>query len=111
MMKKNSMKARMLSLAVAIMLLPVTVLAQSNEFGNQTFGASEGGRLGNQTFGASGGGNFGNQIFGSAENENIGNQTFGLQTEESPLGSGLLILVAAASGYALSKKRNKKQND
>lgn len=111
MKKKNSAKARLLSLTMSVMLLPVTILAQSNGFGNQTFGSSEGERLGNQMFGSSEGRSFGNQTFGSSENENIWNQTFGNQTEESPLGSGLLILVAAASGYALSKKRNDKQND
>ena len=49
-----------------------------------------------------------NQTYGSDQDGfGITNQTYG-QNEEAPLGSGLLIMAAAAMGYA-AMKRNKKQ--
>lgn len=50
-----------------------------------------------------------NQQFGDDENGgfNLNNQTFG---QEAPLGSGLLILTAAAAGYALRKRKNNRNN-
>ncbi len=45
-------------------------------------------------------GDISNQSFGDGGNE-ITNQTFG----EAPLGGGMAILVASATGYALLKKR------
>lgn len=50
-----------------------------------------------------GGYNLNNQNFGSGGYE-LHNQTFGQET--TPLGSGLLILVAAGAGYALKKRKN-----
>ena len=66
-------------------------------FLNQGFGATAG-NLTNQGFGFTQGG-LDNQGFG-ATNGGITNQTFG-----APLGSGLLILLAASAGYATLKKR------
>ena len=52
------------------------------------------------------GGNITNQTYGSNQDGfGITNQTYG---ENAPLGSGLLIMAAAAMGYA-GMKRNKKQ--
>ncbi len=45
-------------------------------------------------------GDISNQSFGDGGNE-ITNQTFG----EAPLGGGMAILVASATGYALLKRR------
>ncbi len=53
--------------------------------------------------GATGGYNLNNQNFGSNGYE-LHNQTFGQET--TPLGGGLLILVAAGAGYALKKRKN-----
>ena len=71
---------------------------------NQGFGGTSGG-LFNQGFGGNSGG-FYNQNFGGTQG-GITNQGFG---EETPLGSGLFVLIAAGAGYASLKKRNKKQN-
>ena len=68
-----------------------------------------GGFINNQGFGSTGGGNIGNQSFGVTNNSNIGNQTFGNQPE-MPLGSGLLIMVAAGASYALLKKKKQQLN-
>ena len=65
---------------------------------NQGFGATSG-DLTNQGFGFTQGG-LDNQGFGGI-NGGITNQTFG----ETPMGSGLLILLAAGAGYATLKKR------
>ena len=59
--------------------------ATSDNLSNQGFGFTQDG-LDNQGFGATNGG--------------ITNQTFG-----APLGSGLLIMLAAGAGYATLKKR------
>ena len=69
---------------------------------NQGFGSS-GSTLFNQGFGGTQGG-LGNQGFGGTQG-GITNQGF-----QVPMGSGLLVLVAAGAGYASLKKRNKKQN-
>ena len=54
------------------------------------------------------GGGITNQTYGSDQDGfGITNQTYG-QNEEAPLGSGLLMMTAAAMGYA-AMKRNKKQ--
>jgi hypothetical protein len=86
--------------------------------GNQTFGAlsSDDGLFGNQTFGAlsSDGGLFGNQTFGAIDinsSNSFNNQYFG--EENTPIGSGLTILLIAGAGYAFYKKQrtnNKQKN-
>lgn len=54
-----------------------------------------------------GGFNLFNQQFGEDEEGGyeLYNQTFG-QDSDTPLGSGLLILVAAGAGYAFKKRKN-----
>lgn len=53
-----------------------------------------------------------NQQFGSDENGGyeLFNQTFGLEEEQTPLGNGLLILVATGVGYALKKRKCDKKH-
>ena len=58
--------------------------------------------------GSSGGYNLTNQQFGSDANGGyeLFNQTFG---QESPMGSGLAILMVTGMGYAVMKSRKKNQ--
>lgn len=116
-------KAIVLTVALATgMLLPVDVWAQlyarnggmlgrgsstveGGGYGlfTEQFGSSQGGyHIGTQLFGSSDGGyDIGTQQFGTTEGGyHIGTQQFG-HDEELPLGSGLLVLVAAGAGYAL----------
>ena len=69
---------------------------------NQGFGVTQGGLM-NQGFGATDG-NVTNQTFGGTQG-GVTNQTFG-----TPLGSGLLILLAAGTGYATLKTKKRKSN-
>lgn len=123
MKRKRTLKAFVLLLAMAsMMLLPLDVGAQT-PFTNQTFGTSGGGNIGNQTFGSTEEGNFGNQTFGSSnggyfENQTFGdfdydgnfiNQTFG-NFQEAPLGSGLLVMFATGTCYAALKRRRTSSN-
>jgi hypothetical protein len=65
----------------------------------------DGGMMGR---GSSGGYNLSNQQFGSDANGGyeLFNQTFG---QETPVGSGLAILMVAGMGYAAMKSRKKNQ--
>ena len=48
-----------------------------------------------------------NQQFGDEEGGfNLVNQTFGQEEVDVPLGSGLLVLLAASVGYALGKRKS-----
>ena len=69
---------------------------------NQGFGATQSGLL-NQGFGATDG-NVTNQGFG-ATHGGITNQTF-----DTPLGSGLFVLLAAGAGYATLMTKKRKSN-
>jgi hypothetical protein len=103
---KTQKKLKVIALLLALSL-PIGVLAQSGLFlrgdteGNadKQTGLLRNGEatssLSNQTFG--------NPISGS----DLTNQTFGVET---PLGSGLLVMLMATAGYAASKtnKKNKK---
>lgn len=89
--KINNMKALVLSLAMALgMLLPTTTNAQNDGFfrGNMD--------------------NYENRDAGINSNDGAGISNWGIG-EEVPLGSGLLVLVAAGAGYAaMRRKRNKR---
>lgn len=86
------MKAFALSLAMALgMLLPTTTNAQNDGFF----------RGGNDNYDNRGGAMSGIHIDGDTEG-GITNADFG---EEVPLGSGLLIMVAAGAGYAAMRRR------
>ena len=101
--RKLKTMALMVSMAVGV-LLPRTVGAQDlfsgNPINNQTFGVSNGGNITNQMFGISAEANITNQTFGNSTESTITNQTFGV-----PLGSGLLIMLAAGAGYASLKRK------
>ena len=108
-MKNTKRKLKTIALMVAMaagLMLPRTVSAQDlfsgNPINNQIFGASNSGGIDNQIFGASNAGSIDNQTFGASNEGNITNQTFG---NKLPLGSGILIMVAAGAGYAAIKRR------
>ncbi len=82
-MKTTRLKAMMLSLTVAAMLLlPTTSTAQSDGFFKNYDNGDRDGDI--------------------AITGGLTNQTFG---QEAPLGSGLLIMLAAGAGYAILKKK------
>ena len=106
----NQLKKKTLLLTLALLaglLLPLTMNAQYREdqFGLQEWGqTSLLGRQdgGNRSSGSSENYDLHNQQFGSGYD--LYNQTFGQQS--APVGSGLLILVAAGAGYAFKKRKN-----
>ena len=115
-MKKNkSLKAIVLSLGVAAMLLPAkTFNAQDRPGGILGTDVSiEQSNAGLLRQGTGGGGYFiHSQTFFDGENYgyNLYNGTFEDVTPEVPLGSGLFIMAAAGAGSALKKRKdNKKQ--
>lgn len=107
-MRNNKTKKKLKTIAMLLALsLPIGVLAQSGLFlrgntdgndGRQTGLLRDGeatSLLSNQTFG--------NPIGGS----DLTNQTFGMET---PLESGLLVMLIAGVGYAASKTKSEKEN-
>lgn len=115
-------KWKIVALLLATLLLPAVAKAQQSggllgygpqpDYGNrdgglsggvfnQGFGGTEG-SLFNQGFGATQGG-LDNQGFGGIES-GITNQGFG----ETPVGSGLFVLLAAGAGYVAFKTKTKK---
>ena len=105
-MKKFKMKPKMLIVAIAVMsMLPLGTFAQEGLFQR---GGTDGNGCTNGLMDKSEstvGGNFTGQGFG-ATNGNITGQTFG-----APLGSGLIVLLAAGASYATFKsKKTQKQN-
>ncbi len=110
-MDKTRKKTIVFSILVAVgMLLPTSLSAQEQQdgrpgglFGENTSRTSNG--LMNRSE-STVGGYFTGQGFG-ATNGNITGQTFGT----TPLGSGLIVLLAAGAGYATMKsKKTQKQN-
>ena len=112
-MKKNKLKknALMLLAAMAVMLLlPQHLSAQGGGlfgFGTSSEATENAGVMGRGSSG-NGGYNITTQQFGSDANGgyNITTQQFGQQT---PMGSGLAILVIAGAGYAAFKRNKKNQ--
>ena len=110
---KSKRKTLALSLALAAAMLPTVGSAQeSDKRGGGLFGF--GAKVADDWFGDRSFFNIEledgiyNQTYGSDQDGfGITNQTYG-QNEEAPLGSGLLMMTAAAMGYA-AMKRNKKQ--
>ena len=106
----NKFKLKMLLVVMATGLLwSPTLSAQEQNgrpgglFGENNANTSNG--LMNKSSGTAGG-YFTGQGFGATGAELTG-QTFG---EEAPLGSGLLVLLAASAGYATLKTKKKQQN-
>ena len=92
MKKTTRLRAIVLSLAMAWgMLLPAASHAQSDGF------FRDGGDYANRDGG--GGYNLNNEGFGNS-NFNLQNQTF-----EAPLGSGLIVMLAAGGAYALVRRK------
>lgn len=106
-MKKKSLKATVLSMAMAaLMLLPLTTNAQYNEnqFGLQEWGQT--GLLGKQGNDRSEGSTLtlGSEAFGAVGSQ-ITNEPF-----SAPIGGGIGILLAAGMGYAFIQSKKNKQN-
>ncbi len=112
-MKTNKMnlKTIALSMAMAVMLLPLTANAQHDE--NQ-FGLREWGIINAQYDGNK----FGLQEWGQTSllgREGRGNLSIGINAtiqgfeEPAPLGSGIVILIGAGLGYVALKKKEDEQ--
>ena len=100
-MKREKKKLKMMALMVAMaaeVLLPRTVSAQG--LFNSSFGHSGSGGVSNSGFGQSGSTEVTNESFGTNSGD-VNNQNFG----KAPLGSGLLIMLAAGAGYATLKRK------
>ena len=102
-MKNTKSKLKTIAIMVAMaagVLLPRAVSAQglfNSQFGNS------GGGVSSQQFGSSGSGGVSSQSFGNSGDGGVSNQNFG--KDRVPLGSGLLIMVAAGTGYAILKRK------
>ena len=108
---KSKRKVFGLSLGLALVMLSATDVNAQYDGNRGIFGKGESVEAspsrGLMDCGSMGSG-ITNQTYGSNQDGfGITNQTYG-QNEEAPLGSGLLIMAAAAMGYA-GMKRNKKQ--
>ena len=73
--------------------------ASNESFMRASGGTGTGFNIGVEQFGGENGGGLGGF--------SIGTEQFG----DAPLGSGLFIMAAAGAAYALSKKRNKQENN
>lgn len=105
---KTSKMLRILAMTVAL-FVPMVATAQGGLFQRgPTRESDQVVTLTNQHFGHYvDGDNVTNQPFGHyVEGDNITNQTFGV-----PLGSGLLILLTASVGYAITKIKNNKSKN
>ena len=111
-MNENSKKrkALALSLALAAMLSASVAASAQGLFGNQNGGEPHhNGSLLNREGNASGSYGISTNQFGSGTEGgyNITTNQFG--QNQTPLGSGWLILTIAGAGYALKKRTSKKQ--
>ena len=121
--KKRQKAARLAMALTAMSLLPIGAFAQDGLFDRGLsdeayygFGGSgllrDGDRgsteatFAHQTFGNDYEGTFTHQTFGMNHEGNFTHQTFG---NDTPIGSGLLILLSAGMGYAAMKRKNKKR--
>ena len=102
-MKNTKRKLKTIALMVAMaagVLLPMKVSSQG--LFNSSFGHSGSSGVSNSGFGQSGSGSneVTNENFGQSDGKVL-NQNFG----KAPLGSGLLIMLAAGAGYAVLKRK------
>ena len=97
MKRKLKMMALMVAMAAGV-LLPTIVSAQG--LFNSSFGHSGGSGVSNGAFGNSGSTEVTNESFGTNSGD-VNNQNFG----KAPLGSGILIMLAAGAGYAILKRK------
>ena len=86
--------------AAAAMALSLSTNASAQGLFNSSFGHSGSGGVGNSSFGQSGNTDVNNNSFGQSDG-NVNNQNFG----KAPLGSGILIMVAAGVGYAVIRRK------
>ena len=92
---KKTLKALVLSLAMALgLLLPTTMNAQTDGFfrGGEDYENRDGMSLGGTSF----------------ENPGQGGMSLGGTTQENPLtlGSGLIIMIAAGGAYAITRRKH-----
>ena len=97
-MKRKLKTMALMVVMAAGLLLPTTVSAQG--LFNSSFGHSGGSGVSNGAFGNSGSTEVTNESFGTNSGD-VNNQNFG----KAPLGSGLLIMLAAGAGYAALKRK------
>ena len=104
-MKRAKLKKRIfVAVLLMVLSLPLGALGQNGKFTHQSFGSDYEGNFGHQSFGSdnSNNGLFTHQSFGSDYQGDFGHQSFG---NPVPIGSGLLVLIAAGLGYATSKRK------
>ena len=105
-MKIQKKKTLMVSMTLAALLLTSSLNAQERTGGLFCFQEKNNGLFDSQSEGLlfrDGGTSIENNGF------TLGGLTSEDPTEESPLGSGLLILAATGAGYALLKKKEEKK--
>ena len=105
-MKTRMKTLKALALILGLLMLTATQMNAQNK-GGGLFGMGPSGEASpHRSLLNPSGGNITNQTYGSNQDGfGITNQTYG---DNAPLGSGLLMMTAAAMGYA-AMKRNKKQ--
>ena len=132
-MKQAKLRKRVfVAVLLMVLSLPLGALGQNGNFTHQSFGSDYTGSFTHQSFGSDYTGSFTHQSFGSDytgcfTHQSFGSdytggfthQSFGSNYEgnfihqsfggEAPLGSGLLILIAAGAGYAARKRKSKKR--
>jgi|GEM_PF-537285 len=113
-MKREKKKLKMMALSAVLavgMLLPMSAMAQYGKNENFFKGSGGGSRSSSTTFNVGtqnyGGGTLGGITVGS---DNFGGGNLGGVTVEheefgAPLGSGILIMLAAGMGYIVIKRR------
>ena len=99
----------------AVLLIPCGVLGQDGNFTHQSFGGEYTGNFSHQSFGGDYTGGFTHQSFGGDYTGGFTHQSFGGDytgdfthqsfEDPAPIGSGLLVLIAAGLGYAASKRK------
>ena len=112
-MKKNkSLKAFVLTLGLATLVLPLDaqVLNRGQKQPYKMQSKTDGSLM-NRSTGGGGGFAIHPQTFFDGENYgyNLNNGPLQDVTPEVPLGSGLFIMAAAGAGYALKKRKNNKK--
>ena len=112
--RKKKLKVLVLSLGLVLGVM-TPVIAQTRfgggmlGYGRNTEQQSREGLFYNGT--KHGGYNIGTQIFGSDTDGgfNIYTQQFGDEEEETPLGSGCIVLTLAGAAYAIRKRKSTKR--
>lgn len=115
-MSNRKKKLKVLVLSLGLVLGVMTPVIAKTRFGGGMLGygrnteqQSREGLFYNGTI--HGGYNIGTQIFGSDTDGgfNIYTQQFGDEEEETPLGSGCIVLTLAGAAYAIRKRKNNKK--